>query len=269
MNDQGFSAANARPERFYKFLGLGTKTHVCRFRDTLLRCHLWMSSRPHFNDPFDCRPFIDMAASDEEKTQWLREYLRGKFPGATDHWLDDEATRRVHHPDTDTVETLQEARRRIQEGTDKIGVLSLTATCEPILLWSHYTDGHRGVCLEFRSVEEKDLFAAARKVEYLDKYPVIKAYSDKDPERFAIAVLTKSKAWSYEQEWRVINVHKADCHIEFFPENLVGVILGSQMSKRCAGVVRRWASQSPARPRLLQARLQEKVYGLHLDPIDD
>jgi len=69
------------------------------------------------------------------------------------------------------------------------------------LMWSHYADNHRGVCLEFAT--NNDLFRCAQKVIYLRKYPVWRPHKLLETS-IEEALLTKSKDWQYEEEYRVI-----------------------------------------------------------------
>ena len=102
----------------------------------------------------------------------------------------------------------------LQEQRKKLLICCFSQTNESILMWSHYADNHRGFCVAY------DLFA-------LDEddprqrmlFPVI--YSDQmfDISRFileriagkstspfhaVLAAIHKSKAWEYEQEWRLL-----------------------------------------------------------------
>ena len=77
-------------------------------------------------------------------------------------------------------------------------------------MWSHYADGHRGICLEFDT--SCDLFDKVYEVSYSDEYPAmnpIELVLTKDPDsidREALKpLLTKYKCWEYEKEWRAFH----------------------------------------------------------------
>src|SRR6185437_6477137 len=107
----------------------------------------------------------------------------------------------------------------------KLGILCLSAKCNDLLMWSHYANGHRGLCLEFEASDYTPFFGAALPVKYRDDRPTF------DPDgtqwqRVESAVLTKSKGWSYEEEWRVID-HDQGHGVHQFPARcLTGVIFG-------------------------------------------
>jgi hypothetical protein len=67
-------------------------------------------------------------------------------------------------------------------------------------MWSHYTDKHRGICLEFGT--DNSLFAEAMEVIYRSNYP---RWVPHNREEYAFEMfLTKSDDWEYEQEYRII-----------------------------------------------------------------
>lgn len=85
-----------------------------------------------------------------------------------------------------------------------------------IVMWSHYADKHRGVVFKLRCIDEIDnTLLSARKVSYIDAFPVLPAAQyvrhltgeqriDTESLLWSF-VLTKHLDWSYEKEWRVRN----------------------------------------------------------------
>lgn len=70
-----------------------------------------------------------------------------------------------------------------------------------LLMWSHYADSHRGICLEF-SLSNK-IFCAALKCEYSSTFPIMTLHDDSD-DAALLSLLAKSDVWSYEKEYRLI-----------------------------------------------------------------
>ena len=67
-------------------------------------------------------------------------------------------------------------------------------------MWSHYADGHRGICLEFD--RGNDLIGTTQQVKYRKTYPEwTNPYEMPDP---LDLILTKSEEWWYEREWRIV-----------------------------------------------------------------
>ena len=79
------------------------------------------------------------------------------------------------------------------------GVCCFTTDPFNQLMWSHYANGHRGVCQEFRT-RKSELFKRLQRVVYTDEPRTIESMDD-----FARkGLLQKSTHWAYEKEWRLI-----------------------------------------------------------------
>ncbi|WP_392665070.1 DUF2971 domain-containing protein [Amaricoccus sp. B4] len=90
------------------------------------------------------------------------------------------------------------------------GLVSLAQRAACPLMWSHYGDQHRGLCLGY-SVQEDDA-KSLHKVAYggsrLVKISLVERMLDGDEEARRLVddavLLRKAKSWSYEREWRLI-----------------------------------------------------------------
>ena len=109
------------------------------------------------------------------------------------------------------------------------GVACFSELHDSLLMWSHYSDGGRGFCLEFST--DNELFAKVEKVDYSDQMPRF------DPAQILLLkevpnieklYSTKSESWSYEREWRVI--HQDSGVKYFYPgEILTGIYFGPRV----------------------------------------
>jgi len=140
--------------------------------------------------------------------------------------------------------------------SSRFGVLCLTANICSILMWSHYTDGHRGYAIGFESRHQwfgtkqskEEMIGTLKKVCYSNSRPEFNGFSFEKDERLQIVkvfedfIFTKSKLWAYEKEWRMIQeLEKADKMInngedvrlfKFPPEAVNCVVLGCSMTKQ-------------------------------------
>lgn len=167
----------------------------------------------------------------------------------------------------------EEERHRIlsglQQSIHELGVLSLSGTREEILLWSHYSDSHRGLCIEFRVQSESSpfgssLLASSEAVAYQDTYPEISLYEvDQRAWRRAI-LLTKAKQWKYEQEYRCIDPVGEEGLREFPEEQLTGIIFGCQMLEEDRVEVREWAQARNAPTRFYEAIRVNRQFALEI-----
>jgi hypothetical protein len=81
-------------------------------------------------------------------------------------------------------------------------ICSFSGTYNPILLWTHYADGHTGVAIE---ITVEPYTHGMQKIIYNENIPEMESLLDKIPNLSAIDVLSrKIKIWSYEEEYRVI-----------------------------------------------------------------
>jgi Protein of unknown function (DUF2971) len=81
-------------------------------------------------------------------------------------------------------------------------------------MWSHYADDHRGICLQF-SVGNV-LFSRAARVVYLPEYPKLMPWEiNANPARVMELILTKSKDWDYENEYRIVSVDMPQDSVQF------------------------------------------------------
>lgn len=125
---------------------------------------------------------------------------------------------------------LRENKKKIIDTFDEMGVACFSARLDSILMWSHYADGHKGLCLEF---DTKYLpFSDREKLHRL-------IYSNSYPRLSPIAIfqssnmpfdplVTKSKDWEYEEEWRFIT-DKGNWLLEYEPKALTAIYFGCLM----------------------------------------
>jgi hypothetical protein len=66
------------------------------------------------------------------------------------------------------------------------------------LLWSHYADGHKGVCIEIE-IEKNDV----KEIMYTDSFPEWNDMEDSDPQ-IKNFLTSKLKFWEYEHEYRIL-----------------------------------------------------------------
>jgi hypothetical protein len=101
---------------------------------------------------------------------------------------------------------------QVRHEFDSRGVLSFSATWKSVLMWSHYADEHRGICLEFDTSELQHEHLSP--VNYGGERSVLasdllawKLLGDLEAEKRAFNKHFYSKApeWRYEKEWRDIS----------------------------------------------------------------
>jgi len=171
----------------------------------LLEGKLKLSRPDKFNDPWDCRVHYQIPtdpAGRERVIEHWKELHRKKFPHIS------EAKRALMAYDfksnpSKVADGLANAEK-ILYGTlcNQYRIYCLSEKPDVPLMWGHYAGSHAGICLEFDARCRP--FAAAEKVKYVSAYPAFDVLRGSYESLF-----TKSAAWSYEAEWRLIAEERA------------------------------------------------------------
>jgi hypothetical protein len=118
-------------------------------------------------------------------------------------------------------------------------ILCLTADRSHPLQWSHYANGHQGVCIHFLC-EPGSWFGVARQVRYhKDRLPIlIPLNRQSDDDLVNRLVFTKARFWHYENEYRIFANHRDSSAIRlrrnfgyFSASDVTGITIGASMSK--------------------------------------
>jgi hypothetical protein len=219
---------------------------------------LHYSNPAKFNDPLDCNLAIypDLSAYELIK---LYEKLLG--PGQAEEFnvaiynarkeaapygqnihLPSDVKDRFKQKIADLIATV------IQEELNQRGVLSLSGTWESVLMWSHYADEHRGICIEYDTTEMPHEYLArvnddgSRAVSASDIMKW-KEYGDKEAEQrvFQTHFYSKAPEWRYEQEWRDIGDKEGKCQ----SYHITAVLFGARCEPAVqAAVVRMLGSET-------------------------
>ncbi|MCA9029682.1 MAG: DUF2971 domain-containing protein [Planctomycetaceae bacterium] len=109
------------------------------------------------------------------------------------------------------------------------GVLALSDLNNNVLMWSHYGDEHRGLCLEFTRTDSNDLgkWDHCMPVLYCDELPSFQPLELEDSKSVTKVLTSKGRFWEYEQEWRILSYEGNKAFP--FPGDLTGVVFGFAM----------------------------------------
>ena len=128
-------------------------------------------------------------------------------------------------------------------------------------MWSHYSNGHKGYCLQFKT---NGVLRHARPVRYQAEYPRIVYTGPDQTEWLEILMLTKSERWSYEDEWRLM--HPDGPGVYQFPQNdLVGVILGSAIKTDSEKKIMTWLEKRNFPIEVYRSSLKETEFGVNIN----
>ena len=228
---------------------------------------IWFASAKDFNDPFDCRVNFDMNPSNEEKRKYIRGLLERRCNDFTsaerkvveDQWVCENRLNK---------DCFLKLQNDLQKEIDAKGVLCLSGEPRSLLMWSHYANGHRGVCIGFDGSCTNEFFGKALKVTYPDSddRPPVKL-NDGSWEQTDKILFTKAHSWRYEKEWRIFD---KDCPPgkQIFPASaLKEVIIGCAMTDEDKQDLIQLAAKRNPRPNLFQAKVVHNKFKLDLIPI--
>ncbi len=253
------------PAKFYKYRSMAAPGVIKWVERIVLHNELYFAAAKTFNDPFDLRPAFSLAAPKAQQVKEFerlskkfepdlnREQRRAQAKDAVKQSLSRKNIRK-------TEEVIQAEHARTI--TEDVGVYCVSAKRNDILMWSHYADYHRGICLEFDGTAR--LMAHAQKVHYSQKRVPIMTYYDDKETSMTKALLTKSLQWAYEEEWRLINFKQGPGTVEFRPEHLTGIVLGALASAETVAVVKQWVEARPQTLEIYQASLSSLDYSLDI-----
>jgi hypothetical protein len=222
------------PKRLYKYRSFSNLTLGMLVEDTI-----FYADPTTFNDPLDTKPTLDAdienAALEATLTQLIEERTRAELsaaaktiryngPRTMDHITRqsrkaaDQLLADIRYYATDPEYEVEDpehfllayhVEKELLRRYDR-GVFSLAERANCPLMWSHYGDQHRGICLGY-SVPD-DVVADLHKIKYggsrLVQASQVSAMLGGDQaasRRVDEAVLLKkAKPWAYEREWRLL-----------------------------------------------------------------
>jgi hypothetical protein len=202
------------PNKLYKYRAFGV-----RALRSLTEAEVHYAQPRTFNDPLDCDPTFDVDVGRSTLEKLLYRMLMRRMEGS-------KAAEAISHlrymsSEVGNYETNKEAEaylvrmlaRDIKDELDdefaQRGVLSLSATWSSALMWSHYADEHRGICVEYDTTDQQHpnlgpvSYRAPRAVKASD----LVRWKGRDDDAAKQRVIqtyfyAKSGEWKYEKEWR-------------------------------------------------------------------
>jgi len=244
-----------RPKLLYRYRPFGfpgDERELAVFNENIL----YFPKRSQFNDPLDCTP-PSLLATREELEAFIDGRTEEEFPELTAEQQQEKALELKQCAP-------EELYRFARELAEHFGILSLASRSDNSPLWSHYTNVHRGFCLEFDA--SKEPFTAAHEVRYTRRRPPFDLSLDSaayraNAENF---VLTKHIDWQYEGEWRVI-IPWGGASYPLPPEALTGVIFGLAISSADRNRVMSSIELGRCRPAIYEAKVNEKKFGFDIE----
>jgi len=246
------AASSARPEAsLYRFRPT-SDLKSGYIEQVLLDSLLYAALPTTFNDPFDCQVRFDPKG----KPQLWRSYIKRMLRIAGRKSKDADRGATVLMADRAGL------ARRFQESIDGVGVVCLCESPTIPLLWSHYSDGHRGLCFGFAPVPGS-IFRETHPVRYSRDCPLIRPDAS-DEENVSATLLTKAIEWEYELEHRIVFYESGPGLKAFPPVALREVVFGCRASDEFVAAVKSIAARRATPVELLRATPDPLQYRLEI-----
>ncbi|GAB1346550.1 DUF2971 domain-containing protein [Cloacibacterium normanense] len=217
---------------------------------------LWFSKPNEFNDPFDCQIIPNTENTLEEIESFIRRNSKNKLNN-----------REVKNLAFETFNTPNRWKQILENTFSKIinntGICCFARNEKNLLMWSHYSNFHKGVCIKFDILKDKDFFVYPLSVNYRDDYPNYNHLKSNDKDLVNDIVLSKSKDWCYEQEIRVIKIKKNGL-IEFKKDSLVEIIFGCKTSNEDIEKIVLTAKQKKFNIKFKKAKKKNREFALEI-----
>ncbi len=230
--------------------------------DVLEHARIRFTQPNQLNDPFESRPIM----------VGIRERCRSNFIAC--------------HPTLPAESIKGLVDKFIDEFPNLLGnsmvVLSLSATCNNQLMWSHYCDSHKGFVIGFDSEslfpEGRRIRVGSTKVHYSEGRAEVHIAQNAPQNEFLAGnrefFLTKGKDWEYEKEYRVLaDATQADTVLDTeillynFPSTAVReVILGCRTPRNVAASIDQIIKTNYHEVTARRARLNDRKFQMDIDP---
>lgn len=216
------------PGRLYKYQPFSAQTLT-----SLKGRTLWFGRPSRLNDPFDCAiPWQLKPVTADDCVRLLADRSDPQWSALK---LDPRYVDGDGQPTRSFIELVERVGRQSFQGfADQAynarGVTCFSESPDDPLLWAHYAAGHRGICLEFDTSSE--WLRRFHAVQYRDDLLTIDVVDVLlgDADQVLSLLLTKSRCWAYEREWRAIH-KEPDKEYCYGVEGLTGLYLGAALTK--------------------------------------
>ena len=188
-----------------------------------------LSSAFNLNDPYELKFNLNI---DPFVPGQKEEFYKSRFSATEDDFL--WWQKHVSEHDGYTWYAEQEQRNTIAQS---ITLCSFTEDNTNNLMWSHYTNNHKGICVEyfpelFTYLKTVKDFVVYWKVKYSDEPPIVDSLESLTS-KVKKMMFNKQSEWKYEKEHRIVFLSRNDT--DFIPMDkkyIKAVYIGSRPTRQ-------------------------------------
>jgi hypothetical protein len=256
------SPAPGVPGHLYKYKSLAGDSRKYT-RDLIVSQRLYFPAPSDLNDPFECKPHLVTTATMAQQRRYLAGLVNrvhaGKPRLERRQLIREIGADRPRFRDTMLASTAQTL--------EATGIFSLSSRHLDLLMWPHYADNHRGVCVRLHVQTLMDAGHVPFPVTYADDRPACDTMQEETVDWLDKAVLTKGRPWEYEKEWRLVQNRGARTIVELTAPTIDGVLLGASMPTADREEVLQWVKASGRVVAVSQARFHPSSYKIEIEQV--
>lgn len=233
--------------------------------DEIEKNYVYFCKPSELNDPYDCS--FDLVKTKVSKAGKLK-YFQKMSQGRNRSELRSDAKELANNTDDKVFEC---ADKQVLEN---MGVASFTRSCGNLMLWSHYSNFHKGICLGFNKHVDLDYFASIS-MNYIKTpgdykpFEYDSANTKEYKEAMKHLVSQKTYLWNNEEEFRIIQEKSGQ--YKFPTAALEFLILGIQTNDKFQNDVLEAISNNKRYCNLKVLKMlpnEENIFGLKFKEIE-
>lgn len=212
----------SKPSKFFKYCRINEHSI-----DSIKNSTLWFSTSEGLNDPFDMKFKFSESFMKTKVFEAVTDQFQ-KFSSIYEH----EGKPLTYDIFIDSINEMLEDKIFMEyqmakiRASYKFSICCFSTAPENNLMWSHYADSHKGICLIYDFKYEPIVLQSLWPVNYTSEYPVIDNFDD----FVNVGIFRKSLDWNYENEWRATKIHSGTLAINSMC--LRGIIFGSKCEQK-------------------------------------
>lgn len=259
----------------YRAFGVNTLTMLCD-------SHVYYSDPSQFNDPLDCDPsIIDDVPLQRIEHLYYQMYINDKGKEKEDAVIQNIRNISTEYGNYTKGKGVESYYKKIivdhiKQLLDKImknkGVLSLAEQWDSPLMWSHYADEHKGICIEYDI--SSSIRGAPQKVDYEGARGISTStlidwvLNDSESAKREIEnkyFYTKANQWKYEYEWRYVNDSQGSV---FAPFNITGIYFGMRCNLAVISSIVKLMNGSKSNLKFYNTRVKQNSFDLRKSEVE-
>jgi len=262
------------PDYIYKYISWDKEFQ----RRILYENEIFFSSANKFNDPFDSTiPLRYDVGSDDQIFELFVKLIRNDNNNLTDDEVKRIARNEMRYDDVRGKKRIENTIANQREIiAEKYGIFSASYRYDSILMWSHYSNLHKGLCIRFNCKKLKkyienecpknDWIIVWDKAEYKENYPLLNPFELSDDDLIMKSLLIKSIIWKYEKEIRFILFSYSNIALTL-PDGIIDkIFLGCKILKDDRQEIIEIAQKKNIE--LVQAFRKENTFGLGFNSLN-